>query len=140
MDIWVPFCHEGPVYALRTLTNIGELLLPREGSPNPVSPDESLEKRVEDEWAAVPGRSVPDLAVDRLKPLVEVTEQFIELSTDENYRKSVLAMVERVIPSLDARCESGYGGPGEEVSSMVDDLAERLRTSQSPRRRPTNDW
>lgn len=142
MDIWLPFRHEGPVHALRILTNVGELWLPgRSGSGSP-SPDESLEKRVEEEWAAVPTRPVPDLSIDRLKSLVEVTEQFMELSFNENDRKDVLAMVERVVPSLEKRCEDGYEGPGEDVRGIVNDLVKKLRSPPSPttRRRSTYHW
>jgi len=142
MDIWLPFRHEGPAHALRILTNVGELLLPRWGGSNPTSPDESLEKQVEDEWAAVPARPVPDLTVDRLKPLVEVTEQLMELSFNENDRNAVLAMVERVIPSLEKRHDDGYKGPGDEVRRIVDDLVEELQSppSLATRRRTTYNW
>ena len=135
-DIWLPFRHEGPIYALRILSNVGELLLPKRCGSNPPSPDESLEKRMEDEWAAVPARSVPDLAAARLKPLVEVTKQFLEVSFDDNDRKAVLAMVERVIPSLEKRCDDGYTGPGEEVRDIVNGLVEKLRSPLPTSRRP----
>jgi hypothetical protein len=143
MDIWLPFRHEGHRHALRILTNVGGLWLPRQDcSDSPSLPDKSLEKWVEEEWAAVPTRHVFDLAFERLKSLVEVTEQFIELSFNENDRKDVLVMVERVIPSLKKRCEEGYEGPGEEVCGIVNDLVKKLRSPPSPatRRRSTYHW
>lgn len=142
MDIWLPFRHEGPAHALHILTNVAGLLLPRQSSSNPPSPDETLEKRVEDEWAAFPSRPVPDLSADRLKPLAEITEQFMELSFNENDRKAVLAMVQRVIPSLKNRCDSGYRGPGEEVRGIINDLVTKLQSppSASTRRRSTYHW
>ena len=139
MDIWLPFRHEGPAQALRILTNVGELLLPRRSSSASPSPNESLEKWVEDEWAAVPARSVPDLVADRLKSLVEVTEQLMELTFDENDRRAVLAMVERVIPSLERRCDGDDKGPADEVRIIVNNLVEKLGSSPPPsaRRRST---
>jgi hypothetical protein len=143
MNIWLPFRHEGHAHALRILTNVGGLWLPRRDGSDPPSPsDKSLEKWVEEEWAAVPTRHVSDLAFERLKSLVEVTEQFIELSFNKNDRKDVLAMVERVIPSLKKRCEEGYEGPGEEVCGIVNDLVNNLRSPPSPatRRQSTYHW
>ena len=51
--------------------------------------DENLGRRVEDEWAAIPGRPVEYLTVDRLEPVVEVTKQLKELLYDEDNRKAV---------------------------------------------------
>jgi len=128
MEMWLPFSHEGPGHALHILTNVGGLL-PRSEPP---SPNESLEKRVEDEWAAVPGRSIQELSADQLRPLAEVTAKFQELTFDENDRKAVLAMVERVIPSLKERRDEGYPGPSEDVRGVVDGLLEKLRLPTSP--------
>ena len=63
MDIWLPLHHEGLLHALRILTTVGELLLPGQDGYNV---DKSLEKVVEEEWAAVLGRLTMDLTADRL--------------------------------------------------------------------------
>ncbi|KAF9642146.1 hypothetical protein BDM02DRAFT_2540658 [Thelephora ganbajun] len=142
MEIWLTFRHEEPEHTLIILVNVGELLLPGYDSSGPPPLDDSLEKRLEDEWAAVPGRPVHDLTADRLQPLVEVTEQFNELSFNESDRRAVLAMVERVISFLKKRYDSGYEGPGEDICSMVNGLIEKLQLPmpQSTRRRSTYHW
>jgi hypothetical protein len=76
MDIWLPLHQEGPYHALRTSYNVGELTSGSDG----YNADKPLEKVVEEEWAAVPGRQAMDLTADRLGPLAEVTEQFKRLS------------------------------------------------------------
>ena len=125
MDIWLPFRREGTSHTLRILANVGELLLPGRDGYNV---EKSLEKVVEDEWAAVPGRLPMELTADLLEPLAEVTKQVKELlSFSENERRAVLAAVERVIPSLKNRRDEGYEGPGEDVCAIVNDLLETLR-------------
>ena len=124
MDIWVPFHHEGPVYALRILTELGELLLPRR---NGYEADKSLEKVLEDEWAAVPGRPPTELTVDLLGPLAQVTEQFKKLFFTENDRRVIIAVVEQVIPSLEKRRDDGYSGPGNDIRHVIDNLLKILR-------------
>jgi hypothetical protein len=120
MDIWLPLQHEGPGYVLRILVNVGELLLPRSGG---YELDKPLEQVVEDEWAAVPGRHPTDLTPERLEPLAEVTMQFTTLSFfTERSRKAVRAAVDQVIPSLERRREDSYGGPGEDVRQIIDQL------------------
>ena len=133
LDIWLPFYHEGPGRVSRILTTVGELTPGFDGSKPPL---ETFEKLVEDEWARVPGRPVQDLTADRLKPLAEVTEQLKELLFTKSEREAVLAVVERIIPSLERRRDDGYDGPGEDICSIVNDLLEALRYSlQSNRRR-----
>ena len=137
MHIWLPLHHDGPGHVLRILITVGELTTPGiEGCRPPL--DKPLEKFIEDEWAGVPGRSVQDLTADRLKPLVEVTQQFKELSFTESDRRAVLGVVQNVIPSLGSRCEDGYNGPGEDTCKIIDELLEVLRspTAQSTRPRP----
>jgi hypothetical protein len=125
MDIWLPLHHEGPVHALRILTNVGGLLLPGRGD---YDIDKPLEKVLEDEWTTVPGRLPKDLTVDLLEPLAEVTEQFKKLfSSAEADRVAVLDAVERVIPSLEMRRDDGYSGPGDDIRRVIDDLLELLR-------------
>ena len=125
MDIWLPLRHEGQGHVLRILAAVGELLLPGWDGSKP--PDKPLEKIVEDEWAGVPGRLVMDLTADRLKPLAEVTKQVKELLFTESDRRSVLGVVERVVPSLEKRRDDGYDGPGEDIRCIVGDLIEMLR-------------
>ena len=136
MDIWLPLQHEGPGQALRILVNVGGLLHSEGGDSSPL--EESLEKRLEDEWAAVPGRPLNALTADRLRPLAEVTEQFKELMFDESHRKAVLAVVEKVIPALKKRSEDGYQGPGEDVCGIVQGLVDTL--TLPTRRRPSLPW
>ena len=131
-DIWLRFRHEDLVDALRILTNVGQLgPLSRAGSPSPPS-DEPLVKLVEEEWAVVHRRPAPDLTVDRLKPLVEVTEQLMRLVFNDNDRKNFLAIVTPVIPFLQEKREDGYEGPGEDVRGIVGDLVKKLESSQLP--------
>lgn len=125
MGIWLPLRHEGPEHVLHILANAGKLFLPRWNGYNP-SFDEYLQGVVEDEWATVPGRPVQDLAVDRLMPLVEVTERFKELLFDDIYQRAVLAMVERVIPALENRYDDSYGGP-EDVRGVLYNLVDKLQ-------------
>ena len=136
MDIWLPLHREGPMHALHILTNVGELLLPGRGD---FDVDKSLEKVLEDEWAAVPGRPPMELTADLLEPLAEVTKQFRELSFfTEGSRKGVLGMVERVIPGLEERRDDGYSGPGDDIRRIIDDLQQKLRVPmQSNSRRST---
>lgn len=89
-----PLYREGPVHALHILSNVDELLLPvRDG----YDADKPLQKVIEDEWAAVPGRLAMDLTVDRLNPLAEVTEQFKELLFTESERSEVLGRAGRPV-------------------------------------------
>lgn len=126
MDLWLPLHHEGPDHVLRILTAVGELLIPGcDGSKPPLN--KPLERVVGDEWAGVPGRPVMDLTADRLKPLARVTKRFKKLFFTESDRRAVLAVVERVVPSLERRHDDGYGGPGDDIRGIVDDLLEELR-------------
>ena len=130
MDIWLPLYQKGPGYVQRILIAVGELIVPESEESRP-SPDEPLEKLVEDEWARVPGRLVQDLTVDRLAPLAEVTERLKGLLVPERDRMAVLAVVEQVIPSLERRRDGGYEGPGEDVRKVVDELIEVLRSTRT---------
>ena len=124
MDIWLPLHHEGPVYALRIITRVGELLLP---GRDDYSVDKPLEKVLEEEWAAVPGRLPVELTVDVLEPLVEVTKQFKELFFTESERRAILAVVEQVIPSLEKRRDDNYSGPGDDIRHIIGNLLRILR-------------
>ena len=125
MDIWLPLHHEGPHHALRTLCRVGELRLLE---PDDYNTEKPLEKVVEEEWAAVPGRYPMELTADLLGPLAEVTKQFKRLSFfTEIDRKAVLAMVEQVVPSSERRRDEGYGGPDDEVREIIEDLLKVLR-------------
>ena len=125
MDIWLPLHHEGPHHALLTLCRVGELRLLEHDDYNVNKP---LEKVVEEEWAAVPGRHTTDLTADRLGPLAEVTEQFKRLSFfSEIDRRAVLAVVEQAVPCLERRRDEGYGGPDDEVRRIIEDLLKVLR-------------
>jgi hypothetical protein len=130
MDIWLPLHHEGPRHALRILTNVGGLLLPGRGDYNI---DKPLEKVLEDEWTAVPGRLPKDLTVDLLEPLAEVTEQFRKLFFTETDRSAVLAVVERVVPSLERRRDDGYDGPGDDIRRIIDNLLHPIEASPTNR-------
>jgi len=135
MDIWLPLHREGPTHALHILTKVGKLLLPRHDDYNV---EKSLEKVLEEEWKAVPGRPPMELTVDMLKPLAEVTEGFTELYFTENDRKAVLAVVEQVIPRLENWRDDSYGGPDNDIRHIIDSLLRILRQPiQSSRRRPT---
>ena len=139
MDIWLPFHREGPYHALRTLCGVGELLLPEGDGYNTEKP---LEKVMEEEWAAVPGRYLKDLTADRLGPLAEVTGQFKRLSFfSESDRKAVVAAVEQVVPSLERRNDQGYGGPDGELRKIIEDLLRVLREPvRSGSRRSSTFW
>ena len=124
MDIWVLFHDEGSPQVLRILIAVAEIPLP-EGPSAPL--DKPLVQLVEREWAAVPGRPMQGLAIDQLKPLVEVTERLNELLFDEADRGAVLAAVEQVVPSLEKRRDDGYLGPGDDVRQIIGSLLEGLR-------------
>ena len=135
MDIWLPLHREGPRHALQILTNVGEL---RRGD---FDVDKSLEKVLEDEWAAVPGRPPMELTADLLEPLAEVTKQFRALSFfTEGGRKGVLGVVERVIPGLEERRDSGYSGPGDDIRRIIDDLRQTLRVPMQSNSRRSTYW
>ena len=135
MDIWLPLHHEGPVYALRILTRVGELLLPGGDGYNA---DKSLEKVLEEEWAAVPGRLPAGLTFGMLEPLAEVTKQFTKLFFTESHRKAILAEVEQVIPRLEQRRDGNCSDLGNDVRHIIDTLLEVLREPvQSTTRRST---
>ena len=137
MDIWLPFRHEGPEQAVRILTRIGEIPLPDIDGPIPAL-DKFLVKVVEDEWARVPGRQPMNLSIDLLEPLAEVTAQLKELLFTESDRRTVLTVVERVIPSLERRRDDSYDGPGKDILSAVEGLLEVLGLpTQSTSRRST---
>ena len=133
MGIWLALHREGPIHALQILTNVGEL---RRGD---LDVDKSLEKVLEDEWAAVPGRPPMELTADILEPLAEVTKQFRALSFfTEGGRKGVLGWVEHVISSLEKRRDDDYDGPGDDIRRIIDDLRQTLRVPiQSTSRRFT---
>ena len=136
MDIWLPLHHEGPHHALRILRSVGEFRLLE---PEDYNVDKPLEKVVEEEWEAVPGRYPMDLTADLLGPLAEVTQQFKRLSFfTEIDRKAVLAAVEQVVPSLVKRRDEGYGGPDGELRGIIEDLLKVLREPiQTSSRRST---
>ena len=135
MDIWLPLHREGPMHALRILINVGEL---RRGD---LDVDKSLEKVLEDEWAAVPGRPPIDLTTDLLEPLAEVTKQFRELSFfTEGGRKGVLGRVEQVISSLEKRLDDGYDGPRDDIRRIIDDLRKTLRVPMESNSRRFTYW
>ena len=137
MDIWLPLHHEGPVYVLRILTNVGELLLPRRDDYNV---NKSLGNVLQEEWAAVPGRLPMELTFDLLEPLVEVTKQlrwFFFFFTESD-RRAVLAEVEQVISRLEQRRDSNYSGPGNDIRHIIDTLLGVLRVPiQSTARQST---
>ena len=135
MVIWLPLHREGPVHALRILTNVGEL------RRSDFDVGKSLEKVLEDEWAAVPGRSPMELTADLLEPLAEVTKQFRELSFfTEGGRKGVLGRVERVILGLEERRDGGYSGPGDDIRRIIDDLRKTLRVPIQSNSRQSTYW
>ena len=131
MDVWLPFHDKPSPQVLRILSRVAEIPLPEDGSSY-LLPDKPLVKLMEDEWAAVPARPVPDLTVDRLEPLVEITKKFKEMLFDESDRKAVLATVERVIPSLEKRCDDGYEGPGADFRGIIGGLVEVMRLPSPP--------
>ena len=126
MGIWLSLRNEGPELTLRTIANVGELSPPRWDGHSSHSFDEFLQQVVVDEWAAVPGRQVPDLTADRLKPLAEVTERLTELLFDDSYRRAVITTVEQVLPGLEMRREEGYEGPRDDVRDIINDLLAKL--------------
>jgi len=126
MDVWLPFRHEGPDQVIRILTRVGEL--PYSGYDGS-DINKFLEQLVENEWTAVPARPLVNLTADGLEPLVEITTQFVKLMFTEIDRMAVLAVVERVIPSLEERREDGYEGPGEVFRDIVEALIGTLRVS-----------
>ena len=135
MDIWLPLHREGPVHALRILARVGELLLPRRDSYNV---DRPLEKVLEEEWAAVPGRLPMELTFDQLEPLAEVTEGFTKLFFIESDRKAVLEEVEQVILRLGQRRDGNYSDPDNDVRHIIDNLRRILQQPiESSRRRST---
>ena len=125
MDIWLAFYDEGPRRAIRILARVGEMLFPEDDNPN-FPFDKPLVKVVEDEWARVPGRQAIHLSIGLLEPLVEVTIQLKGLFFTDGDREVVLAVVERVIPSLERR-RDGYEGPGEDIRYIIGGLLEVLR-------------
>ena len=142
MDIWLPFHHAGRDQVLHILTNVGQLQPPEYdgSSPNPSPLVETLARRVEGEWARVPGRHVQDLTADHLIPLAEVTKRFKELVFSDNDRNTVLDLVERVIPALEGRRDGGYDGPGEDVRDVVNELLEKLRSPTHSASRRSTFW
>ena len=127
MDLWVPFRYDGEPQFLHIISNVGGLTLTTLGDRGSSSIDDILQRLVVDEWAAVPGRQVPDLTADRLKPLADVTGRFKELAFSDSCRKAVLATVEQVLPGLDLRREDDYAGPGDDVRDIINDLVKNLR-------------
>ena len=127
MDLWVPFRYDGEPQFLHIISNVGGLTLTTLGGLGSSSIDDILQRLVVDEWAAVPGRQVPDLTADRLKPLADVTGRFKELAFSDSCRKAVLATVEQVLPGLDLRREDDYAGPGDDVRDIINDLVKNLR-------------
>ena len=122
MVIWLTIHREGLVHALHILTNVGELR--RDGSDT----DKSLEKVLEEEWVAVPGRPPMELTADLLEPLAEVTKKFGELSFfTEGSRKAVLGRVEQVISFLERRRDDDYSGPRNDIRRIIDNLLAVLR-------------
>ena len=138
MDTWLPFRREGPSQVIHILTRVGELPLREYDGSNPL--DKFLEQLVEDEWAGVPGRPVANLAVDRLKPLVEVTRQLKELLFTEVDRKVVLGVVEHVIPALEKRRDDGYEGPGEDIRNIIEALITVLEVPVQSNSRRSAYW
>ena len=116
---------EGPRRAIRILASVGEMLFPEDDNPN-FPFDKPLVKVVEDEWARVPGRQAMHLSIELSEPLVEVTIQLKGLLFTDGDREVILAVVERVIPSLERR-RDGYEGPGEDIRYIIGGLLEVLR-------------
>ena len=133
MDIWLPLRHEGPEQTARIVANVGELPLVQFDDYISSPFDDLLRQLMVDVWATVPGRQLPDLTADRLKPLAEVTEGFKEMLFDDRCRREIIATVEQVIPRLELRREGGYVGPGDDVRDTINDLLAKLRIP--PRRR-----
>ena len=129
MDIWLDFRYEGPYQAIQILLRVAQIPPPEDDNDLPL--DNFLVKIVEDEWARFPGRTAKDLSADLLGPFVEVTMQLKESLFTESDREAVLAVVERVIPSLEKRCDDSYEGPGKDICDMIDDLLRVLRVPRS---------
>ena len=128
MDIWLPLRYDGPEHTLRIIRNIAGLPFVMQNDYGSSPLDNFLQRLMVGEWAAVPGRQVCDLTADRLIPLAEITEGFNkELLFNDYYQRAVLAEVERVIPGLERRHDSGYEGPGEDVRDVINDLVAKLR-------------
>ena len=68
-----------------------------------------------------------ELTVDMLEPLAEVTGQFKRLLFNEHERRTILAVVERVIPSLEKRRDGNYSGPGDDIRYIIDSLLSILQ-------------
>ena len=137
MHIWLHPRHNGPDHTVRIIGNIsGGVSFAEWGDRNPSLFDDFLRRLLVDEWAAVPARHVPNLTADQLRSLAETTKEFQESLPDEDYRRSVLAEVEKVIPGLERRQDGGYEGPGEDVRDIVNDLVAKLQPPQSLPRRP----
>ena len=136
MEIWLPLRHDGPEHIIRIISNVTGLPFAEWGNRSSSSLDNFLQQPLVGEWAAVPGWRVHDLTADRLKPLAEITDGFMELVFDDDHRRVVLAEVEQVIPGLERRHDSDYEGPGQDVCDIVNDLVEKLR---SPPRRQFSD-
>jgi len=134
MRFWLPLRPNGPDHTVHIIGNISGGVSFAEWDDGDLSLfDDSLRQLLVDEWAAVPARRVPDLAADRLKQLAETTKEFKEVLPDEEYRRSVLAEVEKVIPGLERRQDGGYEGPGQDVREIVNDLVARLQPPPQPR-------
>ena len=133
MDIWLPLRHEGMEETLHILENVGELPPSVPRGRNLLSFDKLLERLVMDEWRRVPGRHVQDLTADRLKPLVEVTEQFKELLFDTDSQGRVLTEIREVIQRLKHRRDGDGDGPGgDELCEIVGNL---VADQRAPHRR-----
>ena len=127
MGIWLSLRDEGMRHALRILANVGGLPLPMLDDLNPLSFDRVLQRMVLEEWERVPKRHACDLTADRLKPLVEVTEQFKELLFDRDDQRAVLAKISEVAQHFVPPDGDSYDGPGGDVRGIVDDLVAKLQ-------------
>ena len=126
MEVWLDLRHAGPEYILLILVRVGNLSFKERNTYN-TTLDDLLRQLMEEEWRAVPGRPVEDLTVDRLEPLVEVTEKFKELLFGDLDRRTVLGVVEQVVPALERRRDIGYDGVGEDVRGLINDLLGKLQ-------------
>ncbi|KAF9782758.1 hypothetical protein BJ322DRAFT_169425 [Thelephora terrestris] len=138
MGILLDFRHEGSHLVTQILRRVGEISSLEHDYNLPL--DSLLVKMVEDEWARVPGRRAMDLSADLLEPLAEVTTQLKEILFTEPDRRAVLAVVERVIPSLEKRRDDGYGGPGTDVCDIIDRLRVGLGKSTPSTSRRSSYW
>ena len=138
MYIWLPLRNEGPDHIVHIIGNISGGVPFAEWDYRSLSLlDDSLRQLLVDEWASVPARHVSGLTAEKLGQLAETTKEFQEVLPDDDYRRSVLAKVEEVIPGLKRRREDGYEGPGEDVCRIVSDLVAKLRPPHE--RRSSND-